>query len=84
MAEDYFSDSPEPSSEKPSKEAKSDTDQTALLPKSFFQGKDLSVGKQCKVEIVRLLEDEAEVKYVRHNSDSKPKESEPMSDDDYA
>ena len=46
---------------------KDNTDSTALLPKSFFQGKELEPGKQCKVEIVKLYEDEAEVKYVPHD-----------------
>lgn len=40
--------------------------ETALLPKSFFQGKDLEIGKTCKVRVERLLEDDVEVSYVHH------------------
>lgn len=43
--------------------------ETALLPKSFFQGKDLEVGKKCEVEIVSKFDDEVEVKYVEHKKD---------------
>lgn len=94
MPDDYYSDSMESSSEEEDEdqEAKDDSTQTALLPKSFFQGKNLSVGKQCKVEIVRLLEDEAEVKYVPHSEGKEKKptmaksstESESEEEDDYA
>lgn len=45
---------------------------TSLLPKSFFGGKDLEVGKTCKVRITHVYEDEVEVEYV---SDEKKEEA---------
>jgi hypothetical protein len=47
----------------PEKEHKEDEGATALLPKSFFEGKDIKPGEQYYVEIVRSYEDEVEVKY---------------------
>ncbi len=78
--EDMSSDSADKS--RPKQAKKDDTAQTALLPKSFFQGKDLKVGKQCKVEIVALHESEAEVRYVPH-SNSESSEKMTSSEDDY-
>ena len=67
-------------------ESEEDTgEETALLPKSFFQGKELEVGKKCEVEIVSLYDDEAEVKYVEHKKDDKDKsgsDSKPTPDND--
>lgn len=42
---------------------------TALLPMSFFPNPP-EVGKTCKVEVVHVYEDEVEVKYISHKSDS--------------
>jgi hypothetical protein len=56
---------------------------TALLPKSLFSGKDIEPGSKCEVEIVHIYEDEVEVKYVKHNKESKgeaPKEEPSMKD----
>jgi hypothetical protein len=39
---------------------------TSVLPKSFFEGKELEPGTQCKVEIVAVHGDDVEVKYVPH------------------
>lgn len=41
-------------------------DRTALLPKASFMGKDLKPGTRCEFEIVRVHDDEVEVKYVPH------------------
>lgn len=54
----------------------SEEGETALLPKSFFEGKDLKPGEQYYVEIVRSYEDEVEVKYPH-----KVKDEEPAADD---
>ena len=43
--------------------------QTALLPKEFFGSKELAVGKEWKVRIQKILEDEVQVKYVPHSDD---------------
>jgi hypothetical protein len=53
---------------------------TTLVPKSFFGGKDLEVGKKCEVEVVALYEDEVEVKYVKHK-DKEEKPDEPERED---
>lgn len=54
--------------------AEADSEQeTALLPRSFFQGKDIEIGKTCEVKVEGVFEDEIEVSYVRHKKDeSKP------------
>ena len=47
-----------------SKDMDKDSDgETALLPKSFFEGQELKPGQQYYVEIVRCYEDECEVRY---------------------
>lgn len=56
--------------------------ETALLPKSFFQGKDLEAGKKCEIEIVSKFDDEVEVKYVEHKKDDDKKERKDAPDDD--
>lgn len=61
MDEDEASPSNTP--ETPEKEGKEDEGETALLPKSFFEGQELKPGQQYYVEIVRSYEDEVEVKY---------------------
>ena len=43
--------------------------ETGLLPKGFFQGKDLSPGNRCEIEIVKAYDDQVEVKYVPHQKD---------------
>lgn len=47
--------------------------ETALLPRSFFSGKELEPGKKCEIEIVSLMDGEAEVKYVPHKEKSEEK-----------
>src|SRR5258705_2354652 len=43
--------------------------ETALLPKSFFEGQEIKPGQQYYVEIVREYEDEVEVKYTHKEKD---------------
>ena len=57
-------------------EDKEEGGETALLPKSFFEGQELKAGEQYYVEVVRSYEDEVEVRYPH-----KVKESEPEADD---
>lgn len=47
----------------PDKPKEDDAGNTALLPKDFFEGKDIKPGQQYYVEVVRLYENEVEVKY---------------------
>lgn len=56
--------------------------ETALLPRSFFQGKDLEVGKTCKIKVEGIFEDEIEVSYVRHKKDKDGKDKDSDDDDD--
>ena len=44
----------------------SDEKQTALLPKNFFGGKELEPGRECKVKIQKVYDDEVMVEYVPH------------------
>ena len=48
--------------EPPHKESE-EKGETALLPKSFFEGQEIKPGEQYYVEIVRSYEDEVEVRY---------------------
>lgn len=57
MSDDESSPSETP--ESPEKEE----GETALLPKSFFEGQELKPGDQFYVEIVRSFESEVEVRY---------------------
>lgn len=41
--------------------------ETSLLPRSFFAGKELTPGKECKVKIVAVHGDDVEVEYVPHD-----------------
>lgn len=73
-------DEPSPSKtpEMPKKETDKEKDgETALLPKSFFEGQELKPGEQYYVEIVRSYEDEVEVRYPHKVKE----EGEPDTDD---
>ena len=61
MSDDESSPSETPDPDKPEK--KEEEGETALLPKSFFEGQTLKPGEQYYVEIVRSYEDEVEVRY---------------------
>lgn len=68
MDQNYYSDEPgEPKEPVEDKEREESDEETALLPKSLFGDKELEPGKQCKVEIVAVYDDEVEVKYVPHD-----------------
>lgn len=78
METDYYSpednhDAAVGTSEDAAPEAK-----TALLPKSFFPDKELEVGKECKVRVEQVYEDEVEVAYVKHDTEPKPEMDESM------
>lgn len=66
--ENYYDDGPaqQPSAAPQDKEDKGEA-QTALLPKAFFQGKDLQPGTRCEVEITQVHDEEVSVKYVEHD-----------------
>lgn len=46
-----------------------DDSQTGVLPKDFFQGKDLKPGAECKVRIEQVMDDEVAVSYVPHSTE---------------
>lgn len=72
QGDDSGNDQPEP--DMPEKD---NSDSTALLPKSFFQGKAPEVGHECKVEVVHVYEDEVEVKYLPEGKDEEKSEPAP-------
>jgi hypothetical protein len=63
-------------------EATEEEQETALLPRSFFQGKDLEVGSKCKIKVEGIFDDEIEVSYVRHKKDKDGKDKDSDDDDD--
>lgn len=80
---DYYDDGedsmkPEGSSEPMEKDEMEPT--SALVPKAFFAGKEnLQVGNREEVEIVRLMDDEAEIRCVsNYDNEETPKEKEPV------
>lgn len=83
--DDFYADAEIPSSETPVEEPAAEEqpkaengDQTALLPKAIFMGKDLEPGKRCEVEVVRVHDGEVEVKYIPHGAKkTEPTDSDP-------
>lgn len=77
MADDMYDEeaSQTESGDTESSEENADTSEdTALLPKSFFPNKQLEPGKVCKVKVDEVYEDEVMVSYVQHEGDSEDKE----------
>jgi hypothetical protein len=50
-------------------EASEEESEQSLLPKSFFNGKDLEIGTKCEVKIEGIYDDEVAVSYVPHKKD---------------
>lgn len=51
---------------------------TALVPKEFFEGKDLKPGDRCEVEIAAIHDEEVSLKYVGdHEEEERSEETEP-------
>lgn len=55
--------------------------ETALLPKSMFQGKPLEPGTKCEIKIESVMGDEVEVSYVPHEKKEEKKEEKEESTD---
>lgn len=73
-----------PDDEKPemsAEEAAEDESEQALLPRSFFTGKDLEVGSTCKVKVEGIYDDEVSVSYVKHEKDGEKEKSDDESMD---
>lgn len=49
-----------------------DSASTGLLPREFFQGKDLTPGTKCEIEVVKVHDDQAEVRYMPHEENAEP------------
>lgn len=73
MAEMYSTPEPQPDVEDDAgmevSNPSESSEQTALLPTDFFQGKDLKPGAECKVRISRVLDGQVEVTYVAHDEE---------------
>lgn len=69
----------EPTSEM---EATEEESEQALLPKSFFQGKDLEVGKKCEIRVEGIYDEEIAVSYVPHKKKDKDGKDKDSDDDD--
>ena len=76
---DYYNSSdeaaPSEAQDKPAEKTDdSESEQTALIPKTLFAGKDFKVGDEIVLKITHLYEDEAEVEYASEPSkEDKPK-----------
>ena len=83
---DLYDDSPmqgKPDMAADDKREQQDNQAAAVLPKDFFQGKDLKPGTECKVRIERVMDDEVQVSYVPHEDEGSDKGSKPpMAEDD--
>lgn len=53
-----------------------------LLPKSFFEGKDLEPGTVCRVKIEKVYDDQVSVKYLPHEAESDREDMMPEGDKD--
>lgn len=72
LYDDRPQDSPKPDAAADEKREHQDDQQTGMLPKTFFGGKDLTPGTRCEVEIEQVMDDEVHVRYVPHSeSDDK-------------
>lgn len=58
--------------DKPASEmdATEDESEQALVPKSFFAGKDLKIGSKCEVRVEGIYDDEVAISYVAHKKES--------------
>jgi len=66
MPDDYYSDgdgggSPSAPAPESGGDGEAPNDQTALVPKAVFGGKELKPGDKCDIEVVRVHEDAYEV-----------------------
>ena len=88
MPDDYYDEGSDTMTAEPSKPTESKDDeaqpQSALVPKSFFAGKEnLEVGDTEVVKVLRLMDDEVEIECVKENYDEeKTKEKEPVLESD--
>ena len=67
--EDLYSDSAPAEAPVEEAETESEGGSTAVLPKDFFQGKELTPGTVCSVKIERVHDSQVEVSYVPHEAE---------------
>ena len=67
-------DEPE-SVDSPSEESGESGEKTALIPISFFQGKELEPGSTCSVKVVSVEDDQVQVSYVAHEEEEASEEA---------
>jgi hypothetical protein len=72
--EDYYSDSAPSAQAAPAKP--DENAPTALIPKSFFGGKDLTPGKECTIRVEQVMEDQVAVSYVQHREEESERDEE--------
>ncbi len=81
MPDDYYDDgdsSMAPKADAPKSSDEGMKPQSALVPKSFFAGKDnLAVGDEEKVRVLRLMDDEVEIECVKEGYKDEEPASEP-------
>lgn len=83
MPDDYYEDDGETmTKEAPAEDSDETEAQSALVPKSFFSGKDeLKVGDTEKVRVLRLMDDEVEIECVKKGYDEETEKESPVSDE---
>lgn len=65
-------------------EAREDNEETALIPKSLLQGKDVDPGDQVILDVVHVYDDEVEVAYGTKDKDKDDEDEEDKDDMDEA
>lgn len=74
----YDDESESPMANKPAEDTSESVTASALVPKSFFAGKDdLSVGDTEVVKVLRIMDDEVEIECIKENYDDEETEEEP-------
>jgi hypothetical protein len=77
---DYYNDEATASQPPPTDQATDKADDsgaTALVPRDFLGEGGKQPGDRCEIEVVRVFDDQVEVKYVEHTEDSPVEEPAP-------
>lgn len=72
--EDYYSDNAPTDQAAPAKP--DENAPTALIPKSFFGGKNLMPGKECEIRVEQVMEDQVSVSYVSDSEEESERDEE--------
>lgn len=84
MADNYYDDDGEAVAAEPESEKQDSEPASALVPKTFFSGKeDLAVGDTEVVKVLRIMDDEVEIECVKEGyGEEKAPEEAPVSEED--